>query len=311
MKAPLHSMRKIREMIHSHLSRNPGSIQRNPLPDQEPAPGGSSPATEAAKSVQTKSCVVFASWVPRRSLELGRYYLNLLEKYHCDSDIYLGINYGSAPEWVDLVWRSKLNIRFGLVPKDRHINSDVAGFIEALSQLRTSGKTYDVIWFAHTKGASYKNFKASRTVREHFEQNFWSQRASVEKLFRDFPNIGLVGNELLVNKYEDHNTASARLTEFYPFKYKSIGYFVVGTYYAMRGSVVHEFIDRCHPDFFRKNLEADLGFHRWFFESGFNCISDRMGYEPFWLNTAQDLFVKELEMWRKDKEHHKPTAYDW
>ena len=249
--------------------------------------------------------------VARRSLKLGQDYLDLLAKYHRDSDIYLGINYGSAPEWVDMVWHSELNIRFGLVPKDRHINSDVAGFIEALSQLKASGKTYDVIWFAHTKGASYKSFNTSRSVRDNFEQNFWSQRAVVEKLFRDHPHIGLVGNELLVNKYEDHNTASARLAEFYPFQCQSIGYFVVGTYYAMRGSVVHEFIDRCHSDFFRKNLETDLRFHRWFFESGFNCVSDRMGYEPYWLNTAQDHFITELEKWRRDKEHHKPTAYDW
>lgn len=258
-----------------------------------------------------KSCVLFASWIPRKSLKLGQYYLDILSKYHRDSDIYLGVNYGSDAKWVELVWHSRLNIHFGLVPRNKHVNSDVAGFIEALQQLKNSGRKYDVIWFAHSKGASYKNFKASLPFREHYETDFWSKRAVVEKIFAENPQVGLVGNELLVNRHEMHNAHAERLTELYPFKYQPIGYFVVGTYYAMRGELVHEFIERCNPDFFRKNLVDDLGFSRWFFEACFNCVSDRMGYEPRWLNRAQDLFLKELEKWRANKSHHKPTAYPW
>lgn len=258
-----------------------------------------------------KHCVVFASWIPKKSLKLGEYYLDILAKYHPTSDIYLGINYGSDSEWVEKVWRSRLKIHFGLVPRDLHIDSDVAGFIQALLQLKESGKKYDIVWFAHSKGASYKNFKASLPFRKHYETQFWSQRPKVERMFRENPNVGLIGNELLVNKHEMHNQHAERLTELYPFKYKHIGYFVVGTYYAMRGDLVHEFIERCNPDFFRKNLVTELGFSRWFFEACFNCISDRMGYEPMWLNTAQDHFLTELGKWRTNKKRHHPSAYNW
>ncbi len=258
-----------------------------------------------------KSCVVFASWIPKKSIKLGKYYLDTLAKYHRDSDIYLGINYGSAPEWVDLAWKSELNIHLGLAPRHKHVNSDVAGFVEGLNQLRNSGKKYDVIWFAHTKGASYRNFKASQPFRDHFEKNFWSKREEIEHIFAKQKNIGVVANELMINRYMEHNRDTNRLSEFYPFKYQTIGYFVVSTYFAMRGSVVHEFIDHGNPDFFRKNLVSELGFSRWFFEANFHAISDRMGYEPLWLNTAQDKFLIELEKWRKDKVHHKATPFLW
>lgn len=264
-----------------------------------------------ASSPVPRRCIVFSSWVPEASLRLGRYYLKTLRRYHAETDIYMGINHGSSPAWMERVRQSGLKIAYGLVPKARHINSDAAGFIEALRLLKQSAEHYDTIWFAHTKGASYNNFNRSRSTRNYYEQHFWSQQERMEQVLLSEPATGLVASKIMINRAQLHNDHSDRLAEFYPFPFRSIGYFVVETFYVMRGSVVHEFLDRCPASFFNQNLVDDLGFDRWFFEAVFVSICDRMGCEPRALDEAQDLFLQALERWRRDKSGYRATAHAW
>ena len=255
---------------------------------------------------------LFSSYIPEKSLALGSMWLGILRKHFSNDQVYIGDNFQSCDAWKSTLDFAKFPYR--KVPEKFHIDSDVSGFMEALKQLKESKDKFDLVWFLHTKGSS-RDANYALPFFNHFSTNLFDKKKDIERAFKNNPTVGLIGNNLVINRYQVHNDNSMRMEEFYPFKCKPIGYFVMHTFYVMRGDVVHEFIHNCDPRFFEKNLVIELGYDRWFFEANFCAISDRMGKDCLAMNCQaspqHDFMMTKMQEWKKDSVNYTPEIFDW
>jgi hypothetical protein len=71
------------------------------------------------------------------------------------------------------------------------------------------------------------------------------------------------------------------LGRLFPFARPNLQrYFCVGTFYAMKGFLLHRFLHGCDAAFFEKNLVTELGADRYFFEQLFPNVAWRQGFHP-------------------------------
>ena len=98
--------------------------------------------------------ILFATFVPTvESLSVAKKYLEIIKNNFSDCDIYIGINYGTIPEWKILLdeYSSYITLKYAFVSKELNIDSDASAYQLALSLLHDSKKSYRLIWFIHTK----------------------------------------------------------------------------------------------------------------------------------------------------------------
>jgi len=260
-----------------------------------------------------RHAVLFSSYIPQHSLELGKKYVELLKTFFSRDTVFVGVNRDSCGAWEDLLKQE--NFHYRKVEEKFHIDSDVSGFMECLKMVRDSHERFDLFWLFHTKGASYDDLAKAMKFYDYYRQNFFARRKDIEEIMTTYPNIGLAANYLIMNAAMKTNDNSMRMKIFYPFKYKPVGYFVFGTFYAMRGTVVHEFLDNCEESFFTKNLVTELGFDRYFFEVNFCVISNMMGYDAAALDYKEgpqhEFLMRKCAEWRKDPVNYEPENFPW
>lgn len=230
-----------------------------------------------------RSAIVFASFVPDESaLGIGQQFLEAFSRYFPDCHVYVGINPGSLPAWEEMLkgWKG-LQIQYANVPQAMVVDSDVSAFQGALDLLHNSQAVYDLVWFAHTKGATNNNGTAEE-IRRQVIETFLAQRFSIEALFRSNPRIGSLGRWATISP---DGPVDRLFDSIFKFPCSSVGSYFLYTFYVLKGEVVDRFLRYCRSEFFTTNLVTKMGFDRYFFERDFAVIAERMGYEMRFVET--------------------------
>jgi hypothetical protein len=216
-----------------------------------------------------KDCVIFSAWIPEKSIELGKYYLDTLEKYHSTSDIIIGNNKGCCVEWYQEL--DKRNICFtDYVGPD--ISSDVSGFMSALTVLQNKKEAYRNIWFSHSKGSSYQNFDSSQTYRKFLENNFWGRKDEIDSLFDD-KTTGLVSNDYMSHDNKDIDKV---LNSMYDFTVNNVNIFSLNTFFVTDYDSIMLFLNNS-KNFFDMSIINDRHDKIYFFEAYFCVIPLKLG----------------------------------
>lgn len=202
--------------------------------------------------------------------------LRLLAQYHGDSRVFVGLQPDFDPQAEALLRNASFEV--GRVDPRGVVDSDLSGYVRALDLLRRSGDRFDVLWFAHTKGASRKTFEEYDFIREILEREFWSRRADAERVFAD-DVTGVIGYHLAPAQFDHQVSDAHRLRQMVRLTESFVPFTLFQSHPIFRGEVVHRFLDRVDERFFSENL-LDLHFDRFFFESTFPSIATMLGYEP-------------------------------
>lgn len=228
-----------------------------------------------------RHCVLFSVYCPDTpvALEVLRYHLNILQEYHKDSLIIFGANSGISASGVNLIKESGLNFRLSTTPDHLSINSDAAGYMTALRELRAVNEQHDIYWFGHTKGASQPTFSQYSGVRYTMLRNVWEKKPLAEALF-SAGRYGVMGDHMILHSREAETVDLMRFKKISRLPLQPIGFTIFQTHYAMRGDIIQKFLECCEVDFFEKNIVDDLKFNRFFFETIFPNIACMCGYEP-------------------------------
>ena len=228
-----------------------------------------------------KHCVVFAAFCPPTDVarRVSAVTIERLKAHHAESDIYIGFQPDADPDIQNAYVASGLKVRCCDVEQHLVIDSDASAFIAALALLRSSTERYDVIWFAHTKGASRETFEEYNYVRDNLDRNFWSRRSEAEAILRN-PTIGVIGQHLIAAHHQEHLVSAERLHQLAKLPYRGLCFTIFQTHYVMSGRVVHAFLNSCEEKFFSSHLKHELGFSRFFFEDVFPAICGMGGEEP-------------------------------
>lgn len=257
-----------------------------------------------------KDCVAFSSYVPNvQSVEKATFFLDCFVENFSDCDIYVGVNYPWCSEWVETLeaYKEKLNLFIDFVDINKVIDSDAAGYQNALNILKHQGSKYRTVLFAHTKGVTHSGEPAKlQRDMEGLKSVFFTKevRQRVDSIFMENPKIGLFSD--YCTKSTDQTIES--LDKLFNFYFSGNKIMILASIYYIRGSLVHQFIHNCDKKFFTENL-LSLGYDRYFFERDFPTIVTRFGYEmktdnytshPQWYHFDKKNFDDIVSMWRKE-----------
>jgi hypothetical protein len=216
---------------------------------------------------------------------VAEYFLGLLRYHHPDSKIFIGINHGSDPVWINRLARSGLDIEIAHVRPEIQVTSDVAGFIAALEAYCLYPEEFDLVWFGHSKGAS-RNYADYIPVRFQHHRRFWSRRAAIERFFAA-PRIGVFSHRYGLWDLSDAGIPSRGITadvnalrRIYQDACSPIGLTAWETVFVMRDTIVRRFTAAVRDDFFQID-PATWGADRWWFEGGFPSIASMQDFEPY------------------------------
>jgi hypothetical protein len=226
------------------------------------------------------NAVIFSSWVPTQFLHRSGLYLSYIKQYFKDCDIYVGVNVGTDLVWVDKVEQTLPEAVIGMVDENMNVDSDVSGYKCALKLLKDSGKTYENVYFVHTKGISRPtDYDWYISCRDYFLQ-FIEKRNEYDVILQNNPGIG--GWAHIARKFEMENSyCLAGICKYIEPKNKQITNTMwLLTHYAIRGEIVQWFLENCKEEFFTTTDD------RYFFESCFPLIVDLYGLkrenQVFW-----------------------------
>lgn len=221
----------------------------------------------------TKNAIVFAGWFP--NLERSPFYINDMKKNFKNIDVYFGVNPSNTN------YHKTLNLvgydNVAITPPERVVDSDASAFQTALQLLKDSGNVYETIYFIHTKGISYRDDAAWMSSYDSYYLGFFRQLAEIEKVLS---SNQLIGGVSYVGRVEPMNGSgySTALDKYYNFGENPVANIMsLLTFYAIRGSIVNNFIQNVNSSFFTDKLD------RYFFETSFPLIVDKMGYERYHL----------------------------
>jgi len=228
-----------------------------------------------------KHCVLVSAFCPPTPVagRVGRECLRLIERYHADSRVFVGLQPGFDPQFEAALREAPFEVEIGRVEERLAVDSDLSGYVTALDLLRRSRERYDVVWFVHTKGASRETFEEYDFIREILEREVWARREDAERVFRENEEVGVIGNHMSLAQFDHQVSDAHRLRQMCDLSPSFVPFTVFQTHPIFRGEVVHRFLERCDESFFTKNL-LELHFDRFFFESTFPSICTMLGYEP-------------------------------
>jgi len=229
----------------------------------------------------TKSCVVFAISVDSEDrLFVVTEFLDMIKARYSDCDVYIGINYGSHDKIESIIESYNLNAKYRrLTDPFFHTRSDDSAYQIALSLLHESKKTYDVCWFVHTKGG----FNGREEQRKLYIEDFYSRRDYIESKFGQLPHLGVFGYRSGVYWVDHTNPVQPHITNSFmrniwseeknsEFKYDLCKVIIIETMFALRGELIHNFLNK-YEDFFTSKLRM------FFFECEIsNLLSSKQGY---------------------------------
>ncbi|MBG0776639.1 MAG: hypothetical protein H0S85_09430 [Desulfovibrionaceae bacterium] len=217
---------------------------------------------------QPRTAIVLASYMTGEAyLRYWQRLLRLFGDEFPEADLFVGVNPCPLAEpWLAALDASGLAVRSAVTPAGKVVASDASAYQTALRLLRDSGGRYDLVWFAHTKGATSNAVDAlSANVIELF-----LNKEGVIRLFAEEPRCGLFAAagvvlpkpRTLVDRYRS-------------FRYPPLALSPIFTCYAVRGAPLHAFLDGCDVSFFDARIP---GTH--FFEFDFPQAVFRQGYAP-------------------------------
>lgn len=226
------------------------------------------------KKLKKMKAIVFSSYIPtKEALKVWIEFLEVFKEHFHDYDIYIWVNYGSIPEWEDVIkhYGNILKIQYGFVTKELSINSDVSWFQKALGLMKNENKKYDLVWFWHTKGATTNRDK----IRQDMIENFFCQKERIEEYFDD-KNMWIFWRYITTNP--NLNFIDTNLSKLKEYSHNSANIFYLYTFYVIQWSVIYDFIKNCDAPFYHQHLIDYYGFDRYFFERDFPNIPTRYGY---------------------------------
>lgn len=239
---------------------------------------GERPAPYRKPASRQRDAVIFSSWVPKEGLVLGDYFLETLRRWHADSKIFVGVNHGSAPQWLARLERSGLDLTIARAGSELTMPFDPTGFVAALNAYRRHEESFALVWFGHNKGGDHLADQKYATGRWMIERMFWSRREEVERYFED-PIIGLYAPHYLM-LLQEHLTQTDALCRMYPAPCAPLHTMAVSAHFVMRDESVREFCARVDRQFFRYGPEP-YGGDRFFFEMAMPNVPIMQGYEPY------------------------------
>lgn len=225
-----------------------------------------------------RDAVIFSSWVPDEGLLLGDYFIAVLQRWHADSKIFVGINHGSSARWRERLAGIGLDVTIAEAPLSQTMPFDPIGFVAALDAFRRHDEAFDLVWFGHNKGGDHLDEPHYATSRWMIERTFWSRREEIEHYFEN-PIIGLYAPHLLM-LLQEHLTQTDALQRIYDATCQPLGAMAVSAHYVMRAESVREFCGRVDKRFFVHGVEP-FGGDRYFFEMAMPNVPIMQGYEPY------------------------------
>lgn len=226
-----------------------------------------------------KSCVVFAVSVFREDrLYVLREFLDTFTKHFVNCDFYIGVNYGSHPLVETIIAESNLSTIVTRVERpELYCGSDASAYQAALELLKESKKTYNIYWFAHTKGAvNDRPYERNLYLTELF-----ANRLEIEQLFKTYEHLGSYAlrgvsrsagglNWATYNKDHYIDICSNEITEELPYTHMNWSY--IETMYALSSKAVNTFLKLAGSQFYATKIEEPC-----YFETVFPWIATRCG----------------------------------
>lgn len=230
-----------------------------------------------------KSCIIFAVSIFEESkLHVLQEFLNVFKEKFSDCDYYIGINYGSVPSVEEMIDSYQLNAEIvRLTDPSLYAESDASAYQLALWSLKKSKKSYELYWFAHTKGGV--NYRPNE--RSLYLNKLFGNRLNVEALFSAHEFIGTyalrgvsgsAAGDVWATFNRDHHIdiCSNKLTKELPCTHVNWSY--IETMYVMNKHVVETFLEISPKQFYDTKIEE-----RCYFEVIFPWIATRLGYFPY------------------------------
>ena len=256
-------------------------LETTPLIRKGPPQGvvhGMRPTPYCKQAHRPRDAVIFSSWVPSEGLALGDYFIETLARWHGDSKIFVGVNHGSSPKWVDRLHRSGLDVTVAAAGPDLTLPFDPSGFVAALDAYRSNRERFDLVWFGHNKGGDHLSNPVYSAARWMIERMFWSRRSTIERYFAN-PIIGLYTPHYLM-MLQQHLTQTDALARMYQAPCAPLYAMAVSTHFVMRDESVREFCAGVDARFFRLGAEP-YGGDRYFFEMAMPNVPIMQGFEPY------------------------------
>lgn len=272
--------------------------------------------------MSTKSCVLFAISINDESkLYVLTEYLEMLQEYFSDCDIFAGINFDSNSKIEHILDNSKLNIvHKRLIDESFHVNSDTSAYQLAIKMMVESEIIYDVIWFVHTKGG----FNGRDTERQLYLTKFFPQRKYIETKFNKLDYLGVFGYR--AGHYNWNNETNDKClgiedrlirdiwdgipTKIFPYTFCK--YIIIETMFAMRGKILYDYLEE-YTEFFETRINK-FPTGQWFIELELcNIIPTRMGYYPVVFNDYDNTLRADLQFtidnWIDENKLHHLSDY--
>jgi hypothetical protein len=224
-----------------------------------------------------RSAVFYALYLPSRSkIYTLEQVLRRMRKYHLDADIYIGIQANSIPQTESIINNDKRRLRIWAqrVPQTMLIDSDASSFVAALELYyrHNPGYTYDLCYFAHSKGVTSGD---DDTRRDLFK---WIFEEDLRRYFMD-PGTGSYGPFLTVTDVTaDIEKMSCMRLFCDRLIYEPMHYYYIHTFFVIRGHIVKTFLENVSPRLFKTPISEYSD--RWMMERDFFHIADMLGYLP-------------------------------
>lgn len=230
-----------------------------------------------------KTCVIFAvSIFDTSKLFVLHEFLKTFKESYSDCDFYIGVNYNSIPDVESVIQSYNLNVVIErLNDPNLYCGSDASAYQLALKLLKESKQTYDIYWFAHTKGA----VNDRPYERNMYLTTMFQNRKEIESFFEHHTDMGSFGlrgvsrsagniNWGIYNKDHEINICSNVITNELPYTHVNWSY--IETMYVINKQSVETFLNLTTSNFFNTKIEEPC-----YFETVFPWIVTRCGYFPY------------------------------
>lgn len=223
-----------------------------------------------------KVCIVFAcTCLSDDRLFVVKQFVDSFNKNFQDSDIYVGINYGSVLSVEAELDRLTANTKYTRVTDEAmYTRSDASAYQAALKLLVESNERYDNYWFLHTKGIVNTH---SDYLRSWYIKHLIDNRQHVESIMQTgvgsygmlatFSDPWKQGNE---NYDIEIPLFSNDITDV--FTCTKVPYFYIHSMYVIGRDPMDIFLDNITDRFFSTKLNM------YFFEGAMPYIASRTGY---------------------------------
>lgn len=231
-----------------------------------------------------KSCVIFAvSIFSEHKLYVLREFLDTFSNNFKDCDFYIGINYGSISYVENVILDYNFNLKMErLNDSNLYCKSDASVYQLALRLLKESGNSYDMCWFAHTKGGVNER----DVERNIYIKDLYEKRYEIENFFNINDNIGSyglrglgpvgAGGDVWANFNNDHHIEICSNKIVGDLKYTHVNWSYIDTMYVIKGSIVNYFLQISPINFYKTKINEPC-----YFEVIFPWIASRCGYFPY------------------------------